>query len=47
MSIQYMVLGFKPITFSVRVSSHNHWARVPAQFFLICLCYFLDKPALP
>ena len=24
MSIQYMVMGFKPTTFRTRVSSHNH-----------------------
>ena len=30
MSIQYMVLGFKPTTFRTWVSSHNHLTRAPA-----------------
>ena len=30
MSIQYTVLGFKPMTFGTSVSSHNNKTRAPA-----------------
>ena len=42
LSIQYIVLGFKPTTFRKRVSSHNHLTRTQ---FLIKLKMFKNEPA--
>ena len=39
MSIQYMVLGFEPMTFWTRVSSHNHLFRALAQIGIRVTCF--------
>ena len=31
LSIQFMVLGFEPTTFTIGVSSHNHKTKAPAE----------------
>ena len=43
MYIQYMVLGYKPMTFRTWVSTQNHWTRAPTQqaAYFVRFCYVI------
>ena len=43
MSIQYTALGFKPSTFRMWASSHNHLARAPIILFLRNIDYLFPS----
>ena len=43
MSIQYSVLGFKPTTFRMWVSSHNHYTRAPKKVYNIPSVPLVDR----